>query len=438
MATGLWAYEVLGWGGYWAWDPVETASLLPWLTLTAYFHLGPDAKRGKNKARELITLITFSLVFFATAIVRGGMLESVHGFGASAVGIMFLLFILGFMGYFFLQKRKSKDPIYTIEVNKLSVPSISLFAGRWSLFFLTLVGFWGVVFPIFAGILFDAPASTSIEYYNNWSYPFVLVFVAALIGCDTKKISIKTLIALIIGALGFGVVLALFKQPTQNLMANFGLPLLILALGAVGYELFRLLPKAKKAFHLLGRNILHLGIVVLLIGVFLSSTMIQSSGDVLAKPNSTIEELNIRIEFLDFTVYEGIGNVHLNQQCYPEYSSLKIDAIIWEGSNNHQISMWMKLYTSSGVVSTPTIIKTLSKDIYIHVRPTQSSYHSLIVALRGQISQPNDFIIEIRTISMVNLVWIGIILMCSGIILPMIKGITTLRTQKKKSEKPAS
>lgn len=95
---GWWSYEVLGWGGYWAWDPVETASLLPFLALTAYFHL---PSRSKDLAKELTLTITFSMIIFASALTRGGLLESVHAFGKSPVGPVLLGFAFCVVLYFF-------------------------------------------------------------------------------------------------------------------------------------------------------------------------------------------------------------------------------------------------------------------------------------------------------------------------------------------------
>ena len=69
---GVWAYEVLGWGGYWAWDPVETASLLPWLLLTANFIVEQLSKNKKSFTREFIILTTFASLVFLSALTRGG------------------------------------------------------------------------------------------------------------------------------------------------------------------------------------------------------------------------------------------------------------------------------------------------------------------------------------------------------------------------------
>ncbi|MDR2075562.1 MAG: cytochrome c biogenesis protein CcsA, partial [Desulfovibrio sp.] len=91
-----WAYSELGWGGYWAWDPVENASLLPWLTATAYLHTAIIERRSGKLGRTNVFLLSMSTVsaFFAAYLVRGGAVASLHGFGASEVSLPLLLFTL--------------------------------------------------------------------------------------------------------------------------------------------------------------------------------------------------------------------------------------------------------------------------------------------------------------------------------------------------------
>ena len=97
---GRWAYDVLGWGGYWGWDPVEIAAFMPWLTGTAFLHsVMIQEKRGLFKRWNMVLIIlTYSLVIFGTFLTRSGVLSSVHAFAQSAIGPMFF----GFIGITFL------------------------------------------------------------------------------------------------------------------------------------------------------------------------------------------------------------------------------------------------------------------------------------------------------------------------------------------------
>ena len=91
-----WAYVELGWGGYWAWDPVENASLLPWLTATAFIHsIMIQERRGMLKVWNMVLIwLTWELTIFGTFLTRSGVIESVHSFALSPIGPMFAVFIV--------------------------------------------------------------------------------------------------------------------------------------------------------------------------------------------------------------------------------------------------------------------------------------------------------------------------------------------------------
>jgi len=95
IAGAWWSYEVLGWGGYWAWDPVENASFLPWLTATAFLHsVMVQERRGMLKTWNLTLIVgTFLLTLFGTFLTRSGVLDSVHAFSEGTIGPLFLGFI---------------------------------------------------------------------------------------------------------------------------------------------------------------------------------------------------------------------------------------------------------------------------------------------------------------------------------------------------------
>ena len=105
-----WAYRVLGWGGYWGWDPVENASLLPWLTGTAFLHsVMMQEKRGMLKVWNMwLIFVTFMLCIFGTFLTRSGVISSVHAFAQSSIGNWFLTFLIIIFGvclFFFVKNR---------------------------------------------------------------------------------------------------------------------------------------------------------------------------------------------------------------------------------------------------------------------------------------------------------------------------------------------
>ncbi|MDP7618607.1 MAG: cytochrome c biogenesis protein CcsA, partial [Arenicellales bacterium] len=95
MLGGWWAYQELGWGGYWAWDPVENASFMPWLTGTAFLH-SIIIQEKKNMLRiwnAILIMLTFALTIFGTFLTRSGVMSSVHSFTESSLGPIFLAFV---------------------------------------------------------------------------------------------------------------------------------------------------------------------------------------------------------------------------------------------------------------------------------------------------------------------------------------------------------
>ena len=146
-----WSYDVLGWGGYWNWDPVETASFMPWLTGTAFLHsVMIQEKRGMLKKWNMALVIaTYDLVILATFLTRSGVLNSVHAFSQSALGPLFFVFIIiTLVGSFLLllahwDDLKSENEMTSLFSREaLFLLNNLLFVG----FF--VVCFWGVIFPV--------------------------------------------------------------------------------------------------------------------------------------------------------------------------------------------------------------------------------------------------------------------------------------------------
>jgi cytochrome c-type biogenesis protein CcmF len=412
---GWWSYEVLGWGGYWAWDPVETASLLPWLALTAYFHL---PARSNDLAKELTLLISFFMIIFTAALTRGGLLESVHAFGESPVGPLLMVFAFSVVLYFLYLTRRVNKPLYTFDVDTSSLFSISIFAAYWSLMLLLLICFFGDTAPIIAGFFSNNPMATSVDFYNKWCYPFTLVFVAALMGCNIG-LKLKKYAGLITAVLATGVVLAFLGHPTPDPLANFGLPLLIATGIAITYNFARLLSKKNSSSRLWGKTLLHLALIVILIGVFVSSTAYEESGNIFATSNSTIETLGTTIELDNFTVYPGTGSVYFPQHnlILPEYSALKMDISIKEDGKVRYDTLWMYYYTNYGVVSKPLLISTPQEDLYVYLQHTDSSYNTLRFALMGERIQPENVILQVKRNPLISFVWAGIVVLGLGMTL---------------------
>lgn len=180
---GEWAYVELGWGGYWAWDPVENASLLPWLTSTALLHSAfMFERKGRLKIwTHMLALLSFQLCLFGTFITRSGVLDSVHTFAKSSLGYFFLAFITLTTAVFLLylkpmlKELADKDDV---KFNFLSRDGM-YFLSNWLFLGLTIVIAVGTMMPIISGIFLADKVTVGIPYYNKVSAPFFMLILLA-------------------------------------------------------------------------------------------------------------------------------------------------------------------------------------------------------------------------------------------------------------------
>lgn len=201
-----WAYVELGWGGYWAWDPVENASLLPWLTMTAFLHsVMIQEKRGMLRRWNMSLVIgSFLLSIFGTFITRSGVISSVHSFAQSSVGYFFLVFlVLAAVGSFTL--LYTRWPLLKAETSLESMVS------REAAFLfnnLMLVGIafsvlWGTLFPILSEWLRGEKITVGPPFFNKVNIPLGVLLLALT---------------------GIGPLIAWRKASVQNLKRQFLAP----------------------------------------------------------------------------------------------------------------------------------------------------------------------------------------------------------------------
>ncbi|MEA2724325.1 MAG: cytochrome c-type biosis protein CcmF [Gemmatimonadales bacterium] len=220
-----WAYVELGWGGYWAWDPVENASLLPWLTMTAFLHsVMIQEKRGMLKRWNFSLVIgTFLLSIFGTFITRSGVIASVHSFTQSNVGYFFLAFlvIVAVLSFTLLYTRWDLLEADVRLESVVSREAAFLFNN------LLLVGIafsvlWGTLFPILSELVRGTKITVGVPFFNRVNVPLGLLLLALT---------------------GVGPLIAWRKASTSNLKRQFILPvacglITLAALLAVGVRDF--------------------------------------------------------------------------------------------------------------------------------------------------------------------------------------------------------
>ncbi|HEY7636632.1 MAG TPA: heme lyase CcmF/NrfE family subunit [Gemmatimonadales bacterium] len=231
-----WAYVELGWGGYWAWDPVENASLLPWLTMTAFLHsVMIQEKRGMLKRWNLALIVgSWLLSIFGTFITRSGVIASVHSFTQSNVGYFFLAFLV-IAALFAFTLLYTRWPVLQAEVqleSMLSREAAFLFNN------LLLVGIafsvlWGTLFPILSEAVRGTKITVGPPFFNQVNVPLGL---------------------LLLGLTGIGPLIAWRKASPANLRRQFIMPLasggatLVLLLGAGIHDFYATMALALAGF----------------------------------------------------------------------------------------------------------------------------------------------------------------------------------------------
>ncbi|HTJ41417.1 MAG TPA: cytochrome c-type biogenesis CcmF C-terminal domain-containing protein [Kofleriaceae bacterium] len=178
---GRWAYEVLGWGGYWAWDPVENAGLLPWFTATAFLHsIIIQEQRGMLKIWNLVlVIITFFLTIFGTFMTRSGIVKSVHAFGEDNVlALQFVLFMalvltisIGLVVY-----RANKLRAANTFESFIS-REFAFLVNNWLLLGCAFFVLFATMFPTMTEALSGERATVGIEFFNKWMTPLALILL---------------------------------------------------------------------------------------------------------------------------------------------------------------------------------------------------------------------------------------------------------------------
>ncbi len=183
---GYWAYKVLGWGGYWGWDPVENSSLIPWLVLVVLQH-GLIIQRRKGalvRTNLLLAIASFILVLLSTFLTRSGVLSnfSVHSFGNVGYSMHILFFILFYIiiSIFLFISRWSAMKAKPLSESLLSYDNLLVY-GMLTILFYTLFILIGTTMPVLSGVFSEQPFSVQPGYYNTLSIPMGILILGLLI-----------------------------------------------------------------------------------------------------------------------------------------------------------------------------------------------------------------------------------------------------------------
>jgi cytochrome c-type biogenesis protein CcmF len=217
LTGSIWAYYELGWGGFWFWDPVENASLLPWFAMTALMHslIVLEKRNSLYFWVIILCLLTFILSVTGTFLVRSGILNSVHTFANDPSRGTYILAFLAFMILFsiLLLFKKFKSSSYSLNSNSRET---FILVNNWFMIFYLVTVLLGTVYPIFTEVLNDHKVSVGPPFYNIVIIPIVVLFLFFMsIGPQAKWIknkfeNLKLMIMILIGAISINFFIVYF------------------------------------------------------------------------------------------------------------------------------------------------------------------------------------------------------------------------------------
>jgi cytochrome c-type biogenesis protein CcmF len=350
---GYWAYTVLGWGGYWGWDPVENSSLIPWLAAVALVHGFIVQRRhgGLVRTNILLALLYFILVFYSTWLTRSGVLSnfSVHSFAASEIALFLLVFlliyVLGAAALFIMRFGTMSGK--KLETALLDWKTMAVY-GIIVLVTYSLIILIGTSMPLITQWLSERPSNVTTAYYNNFSVPFgslilaLMVLSTTLIIAKREHLLNKETAAALIFSVVLGIALnwGFTKSPAAYIFAILALLLIMRAL----IDLWK-----TKSRPPLPSRLAHIGVGLMVLGIVTSSFHTASIQKKLIK-GEEIPVDSLRIMFTGFN--EG-------KESYLRF-------IVKSNSNSREVktSYYFDDKTES-IYKEPYIIAGFINDIYI-------------------------------------------------------------------------
>lgn len=340
---GRWAYDVLGWGGYWGWDPVENASFMPWLAGTAFLHsVMIQEKRHMFKVWNMVLIIvTYLLVIFGTFIVRSGLVSSVHTFAESSIGWFFFGFIaimILFSVYWLLKRQKVLAAENRLE-SLLSREAAFLFNNFLIMAILAAV-FLGVNFPILTELVSDDKITVGPPYYEKVVGPLFGILVL-LMGVAPLTMWHRSLIKNLKNGIKIPAVIMLLVVITavalgvRDLWALFGMAVVVLSTQLTLLEFWKAararMRRGENFFTALGqlfvRNqrryggyMIHMGVLVMAFGV-IGIEFFQQETQLQLQIGDSIGLGKYEAVFQGMSRYEGQDDLVVTEASFDLYKS---------------------------------------------------------------------------------------------------------------------
>lgn len=417
---GRWAYDVLGWGGYWGWDPVEIAAFMPWLTGTAFLHsVMIQEKRGMLKQWNMaLIILTYALVIFGTFLTRSGVLSSVHAFAQSAIGPSFFIFIgvtfvtsIGLLIYRWADLRAEAEMKSMLSREALFLLNNLLFMS------VLVVCFWGVIFPLISELATGQKVTVGPPFYERANSPLfaalmLLMGIAPLSawGHSTMQTLGRALWKPAIAALVITAVA--FVTYTRNIIALIGFFLVALVILVTLYEFWRGAHARQKTqgenfftalSRLTGKNrrryggyVIHISMMLMAVGI-LGIELFQSETQGTIQAGESLELQGYQLVYNDIAQWDdfstGVNYTRAIIQVYKE------DQLLTE---LHPRTDYY--YESQQNMTIPGVRSTIADDVYV-----------LLVDWEPASAIGATFKVYINPL--VNWLWVGSLLFLIGVVI---------------------
>lgn len=416
---GRWAYDVLGWGGYWGWDPVEIAAFMPWLTGTAFLHsVMIQEKRGLLKHWNMILVIlTYALVIFGTFLTRSGVLSSVHSFANSPIGPFFMGFVtLTLVASVALLIKRWPELKSETEMKSMLSREALFLLNNLLFMGILVVCFWGVISPLASELFTGTKITVGPPYYERATGPLFagLLFLMAIAPLSAWGHSTVQTLGRAIwksAALASILTVVLVFTYTQNIYALIGFFLIALVLFATIHEFWRgasarMKVQSENFFtaisRLMGRNrrryggyIIHISMALMAIGI-LGIEIFQKETQGTIAAGESLELAEYRVEYRELASWDEFdAGVNYTRSVVDIYENG-----IFIGQLYPRIDYY---YDSQQNMTIPGQHATLRDDLYI-----------LLVDWQPVSSEGATFKIYVNPL--VNWLWIGSLTFLLGLI----------------------
>jgi len=412
-----WAYDVLGWGGYWGWDPVEIAALLPWLVSTPFLHtVMIQEKRGMFKHLNMILVIlTYAMVIFGTFLTRSGVLSSVHSFAQSAIGPSFFAFI----GLSLVVSVSLLIHRWDVLKSEANLASMSMFS-REALFLLAallfggifIVSVWGILFPLISELATNQKITVGPPFYERatfllWGSLMVLMGLAPL--SAWTRATIKTIGRAVWkpGLLALVVPVVLLVTGMINVIALVGFTLVAFVIFVSVYEygrgararqksrgenlLVALLRLAARNRRRYGGYIIHISMVIMAIGI-LGIELFQTETQRSIAVGETIEIADYTIRYDSLAQFPHVDGRIVTRAVMSVFAGEKFLGEVYPRYD---------FYPDGQPMTIPGMRSTLKDDLYI-----------ILVNWENVSVSQTPF--KVYHNPLVNWLWIGSILFVAG------------------------